>query len=101
MSRPPSRSQAHTGPFPDNCRSIPRRVGSAAAWSRSTSGLLDRAMPLTILTIAYIVNGRYSSSRCLEADLMTEQIHELVRERYAASAIALLDQGSACCAAGA
>src|SRR3954452_25612027 len=32
---------------------------------------------------------------------MTEQIHELVRERYAASAIAVLDQGSACCAPGA
>src|SRR3954469_12017321 len=32
---------------------------------------------------------------------MTEPIHELVRERYAASAIAVLDQGSACCAPGA
>src|SRR3954453_9759091 len=32
---------------------------------------------------------------------MTEQIHELARERYAASAIAVLDQGAACCAPGA
>src|SRR4051812_3192084 len=32
---------------------------------------------------------------------MTEPIHELVRERYAASAIAVLDQGAACCAPGA
>jgi len=31
---------------------------------------------------------------------MTDQIHELVRERYAASAVAVLDQGSACCAPG-
>src|SRR3954452_12772511 len=31
---------------------------------------------------------------------MTEQIHELVRERYAASAVAVLDRGSACCAPG-
>src|SRR3954453_12073652 len=29
---------------------------------------------------------------------MTDQIHEVVRERYAASAIAVLDQGNACCA---
>ena len=29
---------------------------------------------------------------------MTDQIHEVVRERYAASAIAVLDQGTACCA---
>ena len=32
---------------------------------------------------------------------MTDQIHELVRERYAQSAIAILDQGSSCCAPGA
>jgi SAM-dependent methyltransferase len=35
-----------------------------------------------------------------EPAAMTEQIHELVRDRYAASAIAVLDQGSSCCAPG-
>jgi SAM-dependent methyltransferase len=31
---------------------------------------------------------------------MTDQIHELVRDRYAASAVAVLDASSACCAPG-
>jgi arsenite methyltransferase len=31
---------------------------------------------------------------------MSDQIHDLVRERYAASAVAVLDQGSACCTPG-
>jgi SAM-dependent methyltransferase len=54
---------------------------------------------LTIVSIAvYIVNHRYKPRA--EIIDMTDAIHELVRDGYARSAIAVLESGVACCAPG-
>jgi hypothetical protein len=101
------KSQAQTSGLSLSWRRMASRVGSAAAWSRSTSGSVCRFTWATVLTSVYIVKYQYSgpgSSWNARNTVTTqtstpdtsETIHETVREHYAAAAVAAT-QGNACC----
>src|SRR4029079_17733608 len=88
-------SQAQTPPPPASWRRIASRVGSAAPWSRRTSGSFERFTVRTVLTDIDIVKYQYRPHQLRRSAMTTETIHEEVRSRYAAAATQAIAGG--CC----